>query len=152
MSLYFGTATSRVDGPAKVTGKARYAAEFNATGLAYASLVSSTTAKGRILRVDASAALALKGVLGVLTHQNRPHMADTDQAYHDDVAPGGKPFRPLYDGNILFNGQPVAVVVADASEIARHAASLVRVEYAPEAHVTDLEPTRHFRSARTPSP
>jgi xanthine dehydrogenase YagR molybdenum-binding subunit len=54
------------------------------------------------------------------------------------VAPDGAPFRPLYDDRIMFNGQPVALVVAETSEIARHAASLVRVEYAPEPHVTDV--------------
>src|SRR5215510_9118853 len=101
MPSYFGTATSRVDGPAKVTGEAKYAAEFNAAGLAYGSLVSSSIARGRILRIDTSTASALKGVISVLTHQNRPPMAGTDQAYHDDVAPDGKPFRPLYDGNIM---------------------------------------------------
>jgi xanthine dehydrogenase YagR molybdenum-binding subunit len=142
MSSYFGTATSRVDGPAKVTGQAKYAAEFNTGGLAHASLVSSTIAKGRILRIDASAALALKGVIGVLTHENRPPMADNDQAYHDDVAPGGRPFRPLYDGDIRFDRQPIAVVVAEKSDIARHAASLVHVEYASEAHETELERAR----------
>jgi len=143
MAPYIGTATSRVDGPSKVTGKAKYAAEFNASGLTYASVVSSTITKGRILRIDTSAALSGKGVLAVLTHQNRPQMADTDQGYRDDVAPeDGKPYRPLYDGAILFNGQPVAVVVAETSEIARAAASLVRVEYAAEAHATDLDRIR----------
>ncbi len=86
------------------------------------------------------------GVIAVLTHQNRPRMADTDRAYTDEASPDGasdKPFRPLYDGNIVFSGQPVAVVVADTSEVARHAASLVRIEYAPEAHVTDLERERN---------
>ena len=61
MAPYIGTATSRVDGPAKVTGAAKYAAEFNTANLAYASVVSSTITKGRILRIDASAALALAG-------------------------------------------------------------------------------------------
>ena len=65
-------------------------------------------------------------------------MADNDQAYKDDVAPDGSPFRPLYDDKIMFNGQPIALVVAETSEIARFAASLVRVEYESEAHVTDL--------------
>jgi xanthine dehydrogenase YagR molybdenum-binding subunit len=140
---YIGTPTSRADGRAKVTGAAKYAAEFNTPGLAYASVVSSTIAKGRILRIDTSAALRLKGVIDVLTHQHRPPMADTNQAYHDEVAPeGGSPFRPLYDGNIAFSGQPVAVVIADSSEVARDAASLVRVEFAPEAHTTDLERER----------
>ena len=98
-----------LSGSAKVTGAAKYAAEFNTPDLAHASVVSSTIAKGRILRIDASEALRVAGVIDVLTHENRPHMADNDQAWHDDVAPGGSPFRPLYDGNILFNGQPVAV-------------------------------------------
>ena len=65
-------------------------------------------------------------------------MADDDQAYKDDVAPLGSPFRPLYDNRIMFNGQPIALVVAETSEIARFAASLVRVEYEKEAHVTDV--------------
>ena len=97
MAPYIGTATSRVDGFAKVTGAAKYAAEFNVPGLAYGSVVTSTIAKGRIVRIDTSAALRVKGVLDVLTHENRPPMADSDQAYKDDVAPDRSPFRPLYD-------------------------------------------------------
>ena len=54
------------------------------------------------------------------------------------MAPDGSPFRPLYDDKIMFNGQPIALVVAETSEIARFAASLVRVEYESEAHVTDV--------------
>jgi xanthine dehydrogenase YagR molybdenum-binding subunit len=77
-------------------------------------------------------------VIDVLTHENRPPMADTDQAYKDDVAPDGSPFRPLYDGRILFNAQPIALVVAETSEVARFVASLVHVEYQQEPHVTDL--------------
>jgi xanthine dehydrogenase YagR molybdenum-binding subunit len=135
---YIGTATSRVDGRAKVTGAAKYAGEFNTAGLAHASVVTSTIAKGRVARVDAREALSLRGVIDVLTHQNRPSMASADSAYKDDVAPEGTPFRPLYDDRIWFNGQPIALVVADESEIARFAASLVRVEYDKEAHVTDV--------------
>lgn len=138
MAPYIGTATSRVDGVAKVTGAAKYAAEFNVPGLVHGSVVSSTIARGRITRMDTSAATRVKGVLTVLTHENRPPMADNDQAYKEDVSPDGSPFRPLYDGKIMFNGQPIALVVAETSEIARHAASLVKVEYAQEAHVTDI--------------
>src|SRR5712672_134526 len=104
MAPYIGTATSRIDGLAKVTGAAK----------------------------------AVSGVLTVLTHDNRPPMPDNDQAYKDEVAPSGSPFRPLYDDRILFNGQPIALVVAETPEIARFAASLVRVEYESEAHVTDV--------------
>src|SRR4051812_6120973 len=142
MAPYIGTATSRVDGIAKVTGAAKYAAEFNVPGLAYGSVVGSTIAKGRITRIDTSAATRVKGVLTVLTHENRPPMADNDQAYKDDVAPDGSPFRPLYDSKIMSNGQPIALVVAETSEVARFAASLVRVEYTQEAHVTDLHRQR----------
>ena len=138
MTTYIGTATSRVDGRAKVTGAAKYAGEFNTAGLAHASVVTSTIAKGRIVRIDASEALAVEGVIDVLTHQNRPPMASTDSAYKDDVAPEGAPFRPLYNDRIWFSGQPIALVVAEESEIARFAASLVRVEYDREAHVTDV--------------
>ena len=49
----------------------------------------------------------------MLTHENRPRMAGRDQAYKDDVAPEGSPFRPLYDDRIMFNGQPIALVVAE---------------------------------------
>ena len=138
MAPYIGTSTSRVDGFAKVTGAAKYAAEFNVPGLAYGSVVTSTIAKGRIVRIDLSAALRVKGVLDVLTHEHRPPMADNDQAYNDEVAPAGSPFRPLYDSRIMFNGQPIALVIAETSEIARFAASLVRVEYETDAHITDV--------------
>ena len=63
MAPYIGTATSRVDGRAKVTGAAKYAAEFNVPGLAHASVVSSTIGKGRILRIDTSAAMRVQGVI-----------------------------------------------------------------------------------------
>jgi xanthine dehydrogenase YagR molybdenum-binding subunit len=138
MAPYIGTAVSRVDGFAKVTGAAKYAAEFNTPGLAYGSVVTSTIAKGRVTRIDHSAAMRVKGVIDVLTHENRPRMADDDQAYKDETAPAGSPFRPLYDDKILFNGQPIALVVAETSEVARFAASLVRVEYQREPHVTDV--------------
>ena len=118
MKPYVGTPVSRVDGRAKVTGTAQYAAEFAARDLAYGAVVTSTIARGRITRIDKSRALAVDGVLDVLTHENRPAMASTDQGYNDDVAPGGSPFRPLYDDRIRFNGQPIALVsVAAAMEI-----------------------------------
>src|SRR5947207_9280185 len=138
MTTYIGTATSRVDGRAKVTGAAKYAGEFNTAGLAHASVVTSTIAKGRIARIDGSEALSVEGVIEVLTHQHRPRMASADSAYKDDVAPEGSPFRPLYDDRIWFSGQPIALVVAEEPEIARFAASLLRVEYDKEAHITDL--------------
>jgi xanthine dehydrogenase YagR molybdenum-binding subunit len=136
---YIGAPTSRIDGHAKVTGAAKYAGEHNVDGLAYAAVVTSTIAKGRIARIDTGEALRVEGVLDILTHENRPPMARASSAYKDDVAPEqGTPLRPLYDDKILFNRQPIALVLAEEWEIARFAASLVRVEYKPEPFATDL--------------
>jgi xanthine dehydrogenase YagR molybdenum-binding subunit len=155
MTTYIGTATSRVDGIAKVTGAAKYAAEQNVPNLAYGLMVGSTIAKGRIVRIDTSEALRVEGVIDILTHEHRPPMADNDKAYHDDVAPDkGSPFRPLYDDKVMFNGQPIALVLAEDSETARFAASLVRVEYRDEPYVTDLYRQRDaavaLKTAETP--
>jgi len=139
MTSYIGSATSRVDGRAKVTGAAKYAADFNQDGLTFGAVVTSTISKGRIKRIDTSEALAVAGVVAVLTHDHRPRMAGTDEAWRDEVAPeDGSPFRPLYDDKVLFDGQPIALVLAEEWEIARLAAALVRVEYEKETHATDL--------------
>src|SRR5437763_8982404 len=124
---HFGKPTSRIDGRAKVTGAAKYAAEFNVPRLAHGFVVSSAIAKGRIKRIHAADALAVDGVLDVLTHEHRPKLASSPKKYTDEVAPEeGTPFRPLYDDKIVYNSQPVALVVAEEVEIARFAASLVR--------------------------
>lgn len=138
---YIGKPTSRVDGRAKVTGEAKYAAEFN-PNLTYGYVVSSEIAKGKITKIDASDALKLPGVLQVFTHENRPHIAWFDRSYKDEAAVPGSPFRPLNNNEIWYSGQPIALVVAEEFEIARCAASLICVEYDREAHVTDLDQKR----------
>jgi len=142
MPSYIGSATSRIDGRAKVTGAAKYAGEFGAESLAYGSVVASSIAKGRIRHIDTRKAMAVEGVIGVLTHESRPEMAADDSGYKDDVAPEGSPYRPLYDDRIRFSGQPIAVVVAEEAEVARFAASLVEVAYDAEPHVTNLHDQR----------
>jgi xanthine dehydrogenase YagR molybdenum-binding subunit len=139
---HFGKPTSRIDGRAKVTGAAKFAAEHNVSALAHGFVVSSAIAKGRIKRIHTADALSVDGVLDVLTHEHRPKLAAAYEKYKDEVAPDGSPFRPLYDDRILFNGQPIALVVADELEIARFAATLIRVEYDEEPHVTDFEAQR----------
>lgn len=140
MTSYIGTATSRVDGRDKVTGAARYAGEHSAPDLAYGSVVMSTIAKGKIKQIDTSEAAKVDGVITIVTHENRPPMADNDKAYKDDVAPEeGSPYRPLYDNEIKFNGQPVALVLAEDFETATYAASLVKVDYEEQPHITDLQ-------------
>jgi len=156
---HVGSPRNRVDGPAKVTGAARYAAEFAAPNLAYGYVVSGAVARGRITAIDAAAAEAAPGVLKVYTHQNRPRTAWFNSSYQDEVAPPGTPFRPLYDERIHYSGQPIALVVAETFETARHAATLVRVEYEAEPHETDLKLARAHayvppkkRSGITPPP
>ncbi|MGJ5047809.1 xanthine dehydrogenase family protein molybdopterin-binding subunit [Bradyrhizobium oligotrophicum] len=143
MTAHIGTATSRVDGRAKVTGAAKYAAEFTAPDLAFGVVVSSTIPRGRIVRIDTSRALAVDGVIDVLTHANRVRMADKDDDYRDEVAPeDGSPYRPLYDDRVHFNYQPVALVVAEDEDTARFAATLVEIDYEVERFATDLHALR----------
>ena len=139
MPTHIGSATSRVDGPAKVTGQAKYAGDFGAAGLVHAYVVELAIPKGRVARIDISEALRVDGVLDVLTHENRPPLASNSRAYKDDAArEKGSPYRPLYNDRIMFGGQPIALVLAEDWETARFAASLVRVEYETNTHVTDL--------------
>ncbi|MCE3607880.1 xanthine dehydrogenase family protein molybdopterin-binding subunit [Massilia sp. P8910] len=142
-------AVSRVDGRDKVTGRARYAAEHPAEGLLYGVVVSGTITKGRIAAIDAGRALAVPGVIEVITHQNRPRIRSFDLFYKDMTAPGGSPFRPLYDDRIHSSGQPVALVVAETFEAARHAASLVDIAYEAEPHETCL--LDHLERSHKPS-
>lgn len=150
-----GQPLDRVDGPLKVTGQARYAAEFGTPQLLHGSVVSSTIARGRVRSIDSREAEALPGVVLVLTHQNRPQVASYDEPYEDDDAAEGSPFRPLYNDRVLYSGQPLALVVAESLELARHAGSLVRIEYDSEPHQTDLLAVReqaHEAPAETPEP
>ena len=134
-----GSAINRVDGLEKVTGTAKYAAEYAPPGMVYGVVVSATIAKGSIGAIDDAAARSVPGVVEVLTHENRPHIAWRDSNYHDEVGPPGSPFRALGDAQILFSGQPAAVVLAETFEAARYAASLIAITYEAEPHNTDFE-------------
>ncbi len=134
-----GSAINRVDGVEKVTGTARYAAEHPVADMLYGFIVDGTIAKGRIVGINDAAARAVPGVVEVITHLNRPHVAWTDHSYKDELKIPGSPFRPLYDDVIWFNQQPIALVIAETFEAARYAASLIEVDYAPEKHNTNFE-------------
>ncbi len=148
--VHSGMAVSRIDGRAKVTGAAHYAAEIPAPDLAYGVVVSGTVARGRIKAIDSEAALGVPGVIDVITHENRPKMRGNDLAYKDMTAPGGSPFRPLFSSRVFWSDQPVALVVAETFEAARHAASLVRVTYDIEEHDTNLLATLNRAYAPRP--
>ncbi|GAB3935912.1 xanthine dehydrogenase family protein molybdopterin-binding subunit [Larkinella terrae] len=148
MITYVGKPVNRVDGVAKVTGKAKYAAEYKVPDLVHGWVISSEIAKGTITRIQTDEALQLPGVIQVFTHENRPDLAWFDLSYKDQDAPPGSPFRPLRDAEIKFSGQPIALVVAETLELARYAASLIRVEYEVENHETEFE--AHLSRARDP--
>lgn len=156
-----GKSIPRVDGPLKVRGQARYAAEYEVPNLLHAAIVPASIARGRVASIDAAAAKNFPGVVAILTHKNRPWFWPFSLAYKDLAGPPGKPFRPLYDDRVHFSGQPVAVVVAESFEAARDAAALVRISYDCELHATDLaaeasrayKPPRHrLGLAPTPGP
>ena len=128
-------AMSRIEAVAETHCGVTCRSELDIPDLAHASVVCSTIAKGRIVEIDVRAALLVNGVVSILTHQNLPDIVD-DQAGADETIPPGSHFRLLRDNEIMFKGQPFALVVARTPEIARSAASLVRVEY--EKHVTPV--------------
>ena len=136
-----GKPIDRVDGRLKVTGAAKYAAEFNQSNMAYAFPVSSTIAKGTITAFDTRAAEQSGGVTAVLTHLNAPRLQAIDQPAMMKVGGVllGEQLAPLQDNKVHYFGQFIALVVAETYEQARHAAALIEVTYAKEAHAIDLE-------------
>lgn len=123
-----GAPLNRIDGPLKVRGLARYAAEHPVDRPAYAYGVQATVAIGRITDIDTSAATNETGVLAVLTHHNAPRLAPTDD----------RNLALLQTDTVAYRGQFVSVVIAESPEIARAAAALVHVTYSQEAHDVQL--------------
>ncbi len=132
-----GAPLNRRDGPAKVTGGARYAAEMPVARAAHAVLVTSTIGRGTITGVDATAAERLPGVLGVLTPQNAPRLPEGGRAGFGP--PAGRALSLLQDMRVHYNGQPVGVVVAETLEQAEAAAAALRFEYGAEPPRVDME-------------
>src|SRR3954462_10751579 len=133
-----GTPMSRMDGRLKVTGGARYAAEFQVKDMAYGVLVLSTVAKGQVTKIDTAAAEKAPGVLAVITHRNAGKVVLPDKAKALVDPKVGRPLQPLQDDQVHYHGQPVAVVVADTFERATHAATLVRATYDEAKAVLDF--------------
>ena len=135
----------RIDGRMKVTGGAKYFADFDLPNTAYCVIVGSEIAKGTITNLDTKKAQGAPGVLGVFTHQNMPPIPGWDAPVGgeaDGLAPKPKTeetYRILSSPKILFDGQPIAIVVADTYERATYAASLVKATYTKQTARTDLQ-------------
>ena len=145
---HVGTAVSRLDGPLKVRGQARFAAEIAIEGLLYGAVVHSTIARGRIATLDTTAAEATPGVVLVMSHRNAPRLV-APQAFGEGSGVAGSNLPVMQDDRIHWNGEAVALVLADTQEQADHAAGLVSVTYAADPAVTDFEAAR-ARETRDP--
>jgi xanthine dehydrogenase YagR molybdenum-binding subunit len=145
-----GRQASRLDGPEKVGGQARFAAEVALDRLCYASLVHSTVTRGRITRLDTAAAEAAPGVILVMTHRNMPRIGTLALISLADLSAVGNSNLPiLQDPEVRYNGQVVAAVVAETQEQADHAASLIGIDYAVESARTRFDDAKD--GARTPA-
>ena len=121
----------RYEGIAKVTGKAKYAAEFSEpfpkSDLLYAYMVQSTISCGTIVSIDRAAADRSPGVVAILTPFNAPKLSQGPPQ-----PPARRNLSLLQDREVHYNGQPVAVVVAKSLIEAKTAAALMKFKYAPK--------------------
>ncbi|MGN6665419.1 MAG: xanthine dehydrogenase family protein molybdopterin-binding subunit [Trinickia sp.] len=131
-----GQPHDRTDGVLKVTGGARYAADFPAAQLAHAVLVTSTIACGRIASIDTTEADAMPGALRVMTSRNAPRLPNGGQPEVDP--PAQRRLSLLQNDEVRYDNEPVALVVADTLERAVDAASRLRVTYAPAFAALDF--------------
>ncbi|HWA74079.1 MAG TPA: xanthine dehydrogenase family protein molybdopterin-binding subunit [Polyangiaceae bacterium] len=139
-----GPGVDRADARLKVTGAAEYAAEVAVANVAYAVIVGSQTARGRVSVVSSKAAETAPGVLRVITHLNAPQLpgAKTKKDPIDRI------LQLLQDDQVAYNDQPVAVVVADTLERAQAAARLLELRY--DSQAPELELAQGLGSAYTP--
>ncbi len=126
----------RYDGIAKVTGRAKYAAEFPADNVAYAYIVQATVPAGTIASIDQSAATRAAGVYSIITPFNAPKL----------TVPGN--VNILQDTNVFYSGQPIAVIVARSLPEAQQAAKLLRIQYNEQPAKLDFDAL--LKDARPP--
>ena len=136
-----GQSVPRYDAVAKVTGRAQYAADVPLANRAYAYLVTSSIAKGRIDRFDLTVAKQVRGVIDIVTHENAETLKEPKLSSNGGYA--STTIQPLKSPEIAHEGQIVAVVLAETFEAAREAAHLVKVSY------TAAVPTATFDSPGT---
>ncbi|MFD0663615.1 xanthine dehydrogenase family protein molybdopterin-binding subunit [Thermocatellispora tengchongensis] len=135
-----GRPLDRVDGRVKTTGAARFAAEHPYPGLAHAALVPATISRGRITTLHTGEASAVPGVIAVLTHLNAPELKPAPKVTPLRLSSlvSGTSVGYLQTDEVHWDGQPIAVVVAETSAAAREAAALVRADYAPAPAMVDF--------------
>jgi xanthine dehydrogenase YagR molybdenum-binding subunit len=135
-----GEPLNRVDAHVKTTGAARFSAEYPYPDLAYAAIVHATIPRGRITAIDTTAAKDTPGVLAVITHENAPHLKPPPKLSMVNLSSmaTGTSVNYLNTDEVHWNGQPIAVTVADTLDAAREAARLVRVTYDTQPATVDF--------------
>ena len=143
MANTLDTEVTRYEAPRKVTGQARYAADFTPPGMLHGALAVSPIAVGKLESIDIQAAQAEPGVIAVFTHETIPHYK-TLKGFHAG-GPGTASFWPMTGTEIKYAGQPVAFVVAENAAAARRGAALVKARYSEgkKAHIA-IDPARSF--------
>jgi len=131
-----GEPITRVDGIAKVTGAAKYSAEFEVPDLAYGVLVTSTIPSGRVTGMNVAAARRAPGVIEILTSANAPKLPQGGKAAVKP--PAGRVLSLLQDNLVHYNNQPIAVVVAESLEQAIYAGTLLEPRYQTDAAKLDF--------------
>ncbi|WP_102143121.1 xanthine dehydrogenase family protein molybdopterin-binding subunit [Mycobacterium hubeiense] len=145
-----GRPADRLDGPDKAAGRVRYTAEHDLADLAHAVAVASTIARGRVAAIDTTRAATAPGVVLVMTHENAPPMKPT-AAYatlRGPLSAAAMSLPILTTDEIFWNGQPIAVVVAESREQAQFAASLIHVDYAPQRAALSMTAEPAFTPAQ----
>jgi xanthine dehydrogenase YagR molybdenum-binding subunit len=137
-TAFIGQPISRVDGRQKVTGGAKYAAEFDQPGQAHLAVVRSTVASGRIASIDTTSAERAAGVIAVLTHLNAPRLPYREHKGVPDPVTGER-LHVLQDDRVSHQGQPIALAIAETLQQAQHAAALVHATYSQDAATTDVD-------------
>ena len=128
---YIGSRPDRPDGLDKVTGKARFGADFSMPGMLHGAILRSPHAHAKILGIDATRALALDGVKAVVTRADFPTgLTGEDWNIQENVMAGEK---------ALYDGHAVAAIAATSQLIARDALKLIEVTYEVLPHVTDVD-------------
>ncbi|MBX9701667.1 MAG: xanthine dehydrogenase family protein molybdopterin-binding subunit, partial [Acetobacteraceae bacterium] len=136
---WIGTRPNRPDGADKVTGRARFGADFNMPGQLIGRVLRSPHPHARIVSIDTSAAAALPGVKAVVTAADFPEQENL-------IVPAGEMQVNLRDvtrtimarEKVLFEGHPIAAVAATTDAIAKQAVELIKVQYELLPHVIDV--------------
>lgn len=135
-----GSRPIRPDGMDKVTGRARFGADYNLPGQLFGKVLRSPHPHAWIKGIDASAALALEGVKAVVTRDDFPEQADATSNFGEGTINFYDVTRTVMAREkALFAGHPVAAVAATSEAVARRALKLIKVDYEVLPFVIDVE-------------